>query len=49
MKRVGAASGHASLTRRAVVYKTFQIVDGRAVPSYSSRKPASGSFEIVVQ
>jgi soluble lytic murein transglycosylase-like protein len=53
VKRVGAASGvtggHASLTRRAVVYKTTQIVDGRAVPSYSSSKPASGAFEIVVQ
>ena len=51
VKRVGAASGQASssITKRAVVYKTFQFVDGRAVPSYSSHKPASGSFEIVTQ
>ena len=48
MKKVGAASGgQAALTRR-VVYKTVEIVDGQAVPSYSSRKPATGSFEVVV-
>jgi soluble lytic murein transglycosylase-like protein len=32
-----------------IIYKTFEIVDGRAVPRYSSRKPASGTYEIVVQ
>ena len=34
--------------QKPVVYKTFEIIDGRAVPRYSTRKPASGSFEIVV-
>jgi soluble lytic murein transglycosylase-like protein len=51
VKKVGAVRGgvsQASLTRR-VVYKTFEIVDGRAVPHYSSREPATGTFEIVVQ
>ena len=32
-----------------IIYKTFEIVDGRAVPRYSSRKPATGTYEIVVQ
>jgi soluble lytic murein transglycosylase-like protein len=32
-----------------IIYKTFEIVDGRAIPRYSSRKPATGTFEIVVQ
>ena len=32
-----------------VIYKTFEIVDGRAIPRYSSRKPATGTYEIVVQ
>jgi soluble lytic murein transglycosylase-like protein len=32
-----------------IVYKTFEIVDGRAIPRYSSRKPATGTYEIVVQ
>jgi hypothetical protein len=30
-----------------VVYKTFELVDGRLVPRYSTKKPASGSYEIV--
>jgi hypothetical protein len=38
----------ASLKQR-IVYKTFEIVDGRAIPHYSSRKPATGTYEIVVQ
>jgi hypothetical protein len=51
VKKVGAARGavsQTSLTKR-VVYKTFAIVDGRAIPQYSSQKPATGTFEIVVQ
>ena len=52
VKKVGAVRGgdarDASLTRR-VVYKTFEIVDGRAVPHYSSRKPLTGTFEVIVQ
>src|SRR5690349_5134966 len=35
--------------RQRIIYKTFEIVDGRAVPRYSSRKPATGTYEIVVQ
>ena len=38
----------ASLKQR-IVYKTFEIVDGRAIPRYSSRKPDTGTYEIVVQ
>jgi soluble lytic murein transglycosylase-like protein len=38
----------ASLKQR-MIYKTFEIVDGRAIPRYSSRRPASGTYEIVVQ
>ena len=51
VKRVGERSGdvrQASLNKR-IVYKTFEIVDGRAIPHYSSAKPATGTFEIVVQ
>ena len=35
--------------RQRIIYKTFEIVDGRAIPRYSSRKPATGTYEIVVQ
>jgi soluble lytic murein transglycosylase-like protein len=50
VKKVGAISEvqRASLTKRAI-YKTFEVVDGRMVPHYSSRKPDTGTFEIVVQ
>jgi soluble lytic murein transglycosylase-like protein len=39
---------NASIKQR-IIYKTFEIVDDRAIPHYSSRKPLSGTYEIVVQ
>jgi len=50
VKKVGRITDvqDASLKQR-IIYKTFEIVDGRAVPHYSSRKPVTGTFEIVVQ
>jgi soluble lytic murein transglycosylase-like protein len=30
-----------------VVYKTLELVDGRLVPRYSTKKPLSGSYEVV--
>lgn len=39
---------NASLRQR-IIYKTFEIVDDRIVPRYSSKKPLTGSYEIVVQ
>ena len=35
--------------KRNVIYKTFEIVDGRVIPRYSSKKPLTGSYEVVVQ
>lgn len=32
---------------RAVIYKTIEIVGDRAIPRYSSERPASGTFEII--
>lgn len=49
VKKVGAADVQQASLNRRVVYKSFEIVDGRAVPRYSTRKPATGTFEIVVQ
>ena len=50
VKKVGRISDvqKASLKQR-VIYKTFEIVDGRIIPRYSSKKPLAGSYEIVVQ
>ncbi len=51
VKRVAARGGdvrQVALTRNAV-YKTFEIVDGRAIPHYSSQRPPTGTFEIIVK
>jgi hypothetical protein len=37
----------AQATPRFAIYKTIEIVDGRAIPRYSNQRPASGSFDIV--
>jgi soluble lytic murein transglycosylase-like protein len=47
VRKVGAAAGEAGPRRKLIIYKTIEIVDGRAVPRYSSERPASGSFQIV--
>jgi soluble lytic murein transglycosylase-like protein len=48
VRKVGLAAGEApAAPRKLLIYKTLEIVDGRAVPRYSSEKPSSGSFLIV--
>src|SRR5262245_8158659 len=49
VRKVGAAAGEgpASSGKKLIIYKTIEIVDGRAVPRYSSEKPSTGSYQIV--
>ncbi len=50
VKKVGLRSGPATAptpTNKVLVYKTVEIVDGRAIPRYSTQPPAAGSYEIV--
>lgn len=51
VRKVGSAAGRRDVVTLAsgkrVVYKTIELLDGRAVPRYSSERPLSGSFEIV--
>jgi soluble lytic murein transglycosylase-like protein len=50
VKRVGSAARTPAVSRagtKHVVYKTIQLLDGRAVPRYSSEHPSSGSYEII--
>lgn len=48
VRKVGAAAGESPAARKKlIIYKTIEILDGRAVPRYSSEKPSSGSFQIV--
>jgi hypothetical protein len=45
----GSTAASASRSGRRVIYKTVEIVDGRPVPHYSDKPPASGPYEIVDQ
>jgi soluble lytic murein transglycosylase-like protein len=51
VKKVGSKAGRTSAVSLAggklVVYKWLEIVNGRALPKYSTERPASGSYEIV--
>ena len=49
VRKVGAAAGEgpAAPRKKLIIYKTIEILDGRAVPRYSSERPSSGSFQVV--
>jgi soluble lytic murein transglycosylase-like protein len=48
VRKVGLKAGADSGSRsKFVIYKSIEIVEGRAIPRYSSQRPAAGSFEIV--
>jgi soluble lytic murein transglycosylase-like protein len=51
VRKVSAAAGRRSSTSLAggklVVYKWLEIIDGRAIPKYSTDPPRSGSYDIV--
>ena len=51
VKKVSAKAGRTPAVSLAggklVVYKWLEVVDGRAIPKYSTEAPRSGSYEIV--
>jgi soluble lytic murein transglycosylase-like protein len=49
VRKVNAASGERAPDRdeRFVIYKSVEIINGRAVPRYSSTRPATATYEIV--
>ena len=49
VRRVALKAGADTGTPRAkvIIYKSIEIIDGRAVPRYSTQRPAAGTFEIV--
>ena len=48
VKKVGQRAGADTGTRsKLVIYKSIEIIDGRAIPRYSTQRPAAGTFEIV--
>jgi soluble lytic murein transglycosylase-like protein len=51
VRKVGAAAGRADAASRhkLTIYKTIEIVDGRAIPRYSTERPAQGAYDIVTR
>lgn len=47
VKKIKGMTAVSAQTRKRVIYKTLEIVDGRPVPRYSDSKPTSGDYEIV--
>jgi hypothetical protein len=51
VRKVGSAAGRSPAVDRArariVFYKTIEIIDGRAVPRYSTEPPSSGTYETI--
>lgn len=47
VRKVGSAAGQTTRAKKARVYKTIEIVDGRPVPHYSTEPPETGPVEVV--
>lgn len=51
VRKVGTAAGQTHVSplasAKVVVYKTIEILDGRAIPRYSTQQPAAGDYEII--
>jgi len=48
VKRVGATQAAApAAAPRNAIYKSIEVVNGRAIPRYSSSPPASGTYELI--
>lgn len=43
----GTGTGKGVTPGKLVIYKTIEVVDGRAIPRYSSEQPQAGTYEIV--
>ena len=49
VRKVGLKAGadDGSSRTKVVIYKSIEIIEGRAIPRYSTQRPAAGTFEIV--
>ena len=47
VKKIKTVTEVSTQTRKRIIYKTIEIVDGRSIPRYSDTKPASGNYEII--
>jgi soluble lytic murein transglycosylase-like protein len=49
VKRIGSATTVWRRANKLVIYKTVEIVNGQPIARYSSEKPPSGSYEVIVR
>lgn len=47
VRKVGSATGVEKKTKKRVIYKWLEIVDGRPVARYSTERPSGISYEVV--
>jgi soluble lytic murein transglycosylase-like protein len=51
VRKVGSAAGAVQVAARSggalLIYKSIEVLDGRAVPRYSTQKPTAGTYEII--
>jgi soluble lytic murein transglycosylase-like protein len=49
VRRIGLKAGTTTSPAppKFAIYKTIEVVDGRAIPRYSNQRPESGSFDII--
>jgi soluble lytic murein transglycosylase-like protein len=47
VRRVGQKAGDSVPRAKVVIYKSIEVIDGRAIPRYSTQRPDAGTFEIV--
>lgn len=47
VRKVGSATSVEKRSKKPVIYKWLEIVNGRPVPRYSTQKPEFGTYEIV--
>jgi soluble lytic murein transglycosylase-like protein len=45
--KAGTGTGVTSGVTKRTIYKSIEVVNGRAIPRYSNERPESGTFEIV--
>jgi soluble lytic murein transglycosylase-like protein len=49
VRKIGSRTNVERTTNKFRIYKWFEIVDGRPVPRYSTKKPEAGSYEVVAR
>jgi soluble lytic murein transglycosylase-like protein len=53
VKKVGSAAGRRTAvdlaSAKRIIYKSIDVIDGRAIPRFSSERPSSGTYQVIRQ